>query len=112
MGGGAGDGFLDSWYRLGCELPVLYGLVPGADIPVACWGQGSVTWGTAVGGEVGTIWNVDIVPKLVGIDLCWGWWSGVPVGPRIVTGGWGDGSNVVAHVESPDKGSELGICAG
>ncbi len=35
MGGGAGDGFLDHWYWLGCELPVLYGLVPRRDVSVA-----------------------------------------------------------------------------
>lgn len=26
--GWSGDWFHDDWYRLGCELPVLYGLIP------------------------------------------------------------------------------------
>ncbi len=37
-------GFLDGWYRLGCELLVLYGLVPRCGVSVACWGRGSVAW--------------------------------------------------------------------
>ncbi len=61
-----------------------------------------------IGGEVSTVRDVNVVSKLIRSDIGWGWWSGVPVSPRIVTGGWGDGSNVVAHVKSPD---ESGICA-
>ncbi len=71
-----------------------------------------MVWGTTVGGEIDTVGNVDVVPKLIGIDISWGWWSGVPVGPRIVTGGWGNGSDVAAHVESPLVLSESGIHAG
>ncbi len=68
--GGAGNGFLDGWYRLGCELLVSYGLVPKPDIPITCWGRGSVVWGTAAGGEVGIIRNSKIVPELTGAN--WG----------------------------------------
>ncbi len=62
-----------------------------------------------IGGEVCAVWDVNIVPKLIGSDIGWGWWSGVPVSPRIVTGDWGDGSSVAAHIESPDMRGELGI---
>ncbi len=71
-----------------------------------------VIGGAAVRGEVGAVWNIDVVPKLIRSDIGWGWWSDVPIVPRIVTGGWGDGSNDVAHVESPNKVGELGIRAG
>ncbi len=62
--------------------------------------------------EVGTVRDVDIVPKLVSSNLGWGWWSGIPVAPRIMTGGWGDGSGVTAHVESPVMCGKLGVRAG
>ncbi len=67
--------------------------------------------GTAVGGEIGAVGNGKIVPKLVGTDCGWGWWSGIPVTSRIVTGGWGYGSGVVAHVKSPNVCGELGVHA-
>ncbi len=78
---------------------------------VACWGRGSVAWGSAVGGEVGAVGNIDVVPKLIRINLSWGWWSSVPVTPRIMIGGWGDGSGVVAQVESALITCESGISA-
>ncbi len=68
--GRTGDGFLNCSYRLRCELSVLYGLVPVMDMPITCWGRGSVVWGTAVGGEVGTVQNGHIVPELAGAN--WG----------------------------------------
>ncbi len=68
--GRTGDGFLDCSYRLGCELSVLYGLVPVMDVPITCWGRGSVVWGTVVGGEVGAVRNGNIVPGLAGAN--WG----------------------------------------
>ncbi len=106
--GGASNGFLDNWYRLGCELLVSYGLVPELNMSITFWGRGSVIRGTAVRGEVGAIWDGNIVPKLIGIKRGWGWWSGIPVTPRIVTGGC-DGSGVVAHVKSPRTRGKLGI---
>ncbi len=110
--GGAGNGFLDCLYRLGCELPVLYGLVPELDMLITCWGRGLVVWGTAVGGEVGTIWNGNIVPELTGANWGRGWWSIVV--PSTVAGVivGSDGSNVVAHIESPAVANETGIFAG
>ncbi len=78
---------------------------------VACWGRGLVTGRSAIGRKIGAVWYVDIVSKLIRSDLSCGWWSGVPVTPRIVTGGWGDGSGVMAHIESACIGGELGICA-
>ncbi len=110
--GGAGDGFLDCSYRLGCGLWDLYRLVPKLDVSVTGWGWGSVTGGASVRGEVGAVRDVDIVPKLIGINLSWGWWSGVPVLPRIVTGGWFNGSGVTAHIKSPLTRGESGVCAG
>ncbi len=71
--GGAGDGFLDCSYRLRCELPVLYWLVPEPDTPITCWGRGLVVWGASVGGEVVAIWNGNIVPELVGANWGYGW---------------------------------------
>ncbi len=65
-----------------------------------------------VRGEVGAVGNVNVVPKLIGSDCGWGCCSGIPVSPRIVTGGWGDGSGVAAHVESPIVGGVAGIRAG
>ncbi len=73
---------------------------------------GSVVRGAAVRGEVGTVGNVDIVPKLIRSDCGWGCCSGIPVSPRIVTGDWGDGSNVVAHIVSLVVSGISGICAG
>ncbi len=68
--GGTGDVFLNCLYRLRCELSVLYGLVPELDMPITCWGRGSVVWGTTVGGEVGTVQNGNIIPELAGAN--WG----------------------------------------
>ncbi len=68
--------------------------------------------GAAVGGEIGAVGDIDIVPKLVGSDIGWGWWSNVTICPRIVTGGWSDGLNVMAHVESSNVHGKSGIRAG
>ncbi len=105
VGGGTGDGCLDS-YRLECWL-----LVPCPG--VSCWGWGLVIgWVCSRGREVGTVWNIDVVPEVCRSDTGCGWWSGVPICPSIVIGGRGDGSNVSPHFESPDTGSESGIRAG
>ncbi len=62
--------------------------------------RGSITWG----GEVGTVWNGKIVPKLlIGVSCCRNGWNEVPLHPRIIIGGWGDGSGVVAYEESPSR---------
>ncbi len=113
--GGTGDGFLDCSYRLGCELPVLYGLVPELDVSITCWGRSSVVWGAMVGGEVGAIRNGNIVPELVGANWGCEWWSTViPTGyiipsmvVRVIAGG--DGSDVTAHIESPAVADVAGI---
>ncbi len=68
--------------------------------------------GPAIRGEVGAVGDINIVPKLIGSDSGWGWWSGVSVTPRIITGGGGDGSDVAAHIESPSALCESGIRAG
>ncbi len=72
--------------------------------------------GTAVGGEVGTVWNGKIVPKVIGIkrgNVCC---RTVPVSPRIVAMGSdrGDRSDVAAHVKSPAVivCCEIGVVAG
>ncbi len=69
-------------------------------------------WGSTVGGEVGAVGNVNIVSKLIRKDCGWGCCSGIPVSPRIVTGSWGDGSGVTAHVESLVVGGISGVRAG
>ncbi len=68
--------------------------------------------GAVVRGKVGAVWDVDVVPKLIWANQGQGCWSIVPIDPRIVTGGGGDGSDLAAHIESPDKLGELGVCAG
>ncbi|PBK87635.1 hypothetical protein ARMGADRAFT_1034560 [Armillaria gallica] len=71
----------------------------------ACWGRGLVIRGSvAQGREVGTPGNGDIVPKLPGRDT--------GIGPDVVIGDWADGSNILAHIKSPDMGSESGMGEG
>ena len=102
-GGGSGDRFLDFWYRLECLLWVLYRLVPELNMPVAGWGRGSVIGEATVGGEVGAVWNGNIVPEIIGIEHGCRCCRVVPMCPRIVAMGieGGDGSGVLAHIESP-----------
>ncbi len=118
--GQASDGFLDCLYRLGCELPVLYGLVPELYVSITCWGRGLVVWGTTVRWEVGAVWNGKIIPELIGANWGWGWWSiVVPTGavdgiPSTVVGfiAGGDGLNVAAHIELPTFPYVSGIFTG
>ncbi len=118
--GGTGDRFLDCSYRLGCELSVLYRLIPKLDVPITCWGRGLVVWGAMVRGEVGTIQNGNIVPELIGANWGCGWWSIVIptetgyVIPSTVVGVivGGDGSNVVAHIKSPAITDVAGVFSG
>ncbi len=101
---GASDGLLDGWYRLGCELPVLYGLVPTNDTGIVgvIRGRGSVVRGTGSCREVGAIWDEKVVPKVVWVEQgcrCFSWNPGIP---KMVAGiiPRSDGSTVVAQLES------------
>ncbi len=68
--GWSGDWFHDGWYRLGCELLVLYGLIPLGD-------AGVVTCGTEKGSdrEVGIKGNGKIIPEVTRIVQGRGWCS-------------------------------------
>ncbi len=80
--GWSGDWLRDGWYRLGCELLVLYGLIPLDD-------AGIVVCGTKKGfdGEVGIEGNGKIIPEVAGIIWERGWSSGgilLPSIPKMV----------------------------
>ncbi len=63
--GRSGDWFHDGWYRLGCELPVLYGLVPLDDTRI-------IVCGTEKGsdGEVGIEGNGKVITEVA--RIIWG----------------------------------------
>ncbi len=102
--GGSGDGLFNNWYRLGCELPVLYGLVPIIDIGIGggVGGRGSVVRGTSSHGEVGTVRNGKIVPEVTRIEQGCGCCNGCPGIPKMVVGDTprSGGPTVVAQLES------------
>ncbi len=72
---GSGNGFFDDWYRLECELMVLYRLVPVAGaVEVVIGRRGSVIGGISASGEVGTVGDNKVIPE-VKIKCGCGWCS-------------------------------------
>ncbi len=101
--GGSSDGLLNDWYRLRCEIPVLYGLVPVIDTGIvgSVRERGSVVRGSGSHGEVGTIGNEKVVPKVAWVEQgcrCCSWNPGIP---KTVAGDtpWSDRHAVVAQLE-------------